>query len=200
MITKKKLFLIILLILVVIIIIKLYEGNKSIIIIEPDGKPHKIKILHDKRESSKSSIFQYLQNKEPKITIEKDPELPLQDSKKSEKNESTQEKDTKSKLEITYFKEALQSNIKNNKSYYYKLQLTLVTTPEDAYKTWQNLQNKYKILKPYSYQLQKNIINEQVFFYILAGKFDSFVNAYHICRKLNSMKENCIVVKSSSKN
>ena len=205
LINKKKLFLAILLVLVVIITIKLYEDNKSIVIIEPDGKPHKIKILSDKRKPTKSSIFQYLQNKEPKIIIAEDPELPLQDLEKYllEVNKTTQEENlnlsNKSKLEIIYFKEALQNNIINKKSKY-SLQLSLITNPNDSYKIWKNLQNKYKILSSYNYKLKKNIIDEQVFFHILAGEFDSFVDAYHICRKLNSMKENCIIVKSVSNN
>lgn len=83
-------------------------------------------------------------------------------------------------------------SVNNNK--YYSVQISTSHLESEGKAQGEKIKNKYKkTLGNIGIFLKKTTLNNKIYFYVLAGKYNNYSKAKNLCKKLIQQGQNCIV-------
>ncbi len=101
-------------------------------------------------------------------------------------------------LQITNISEIKSSPTANKiqKKQHYYIQLAYTRSSRDCEKQWEKIKSSNKkILSKHRHTIANHRKDDLVFYQLLAGPFDEFKEAKHICTRIKLEKHKCLVVK-----
>ena len=175
-----------------------FNNNKIKAIIPEQNILYKIKVQSSKPDLDKTlSVYKYLQKSlnskdYSRVKTLKREETILNKPQNLEANHIKNNK-SHSDIKINYLPSEQNERVQN-KNTGFSISLAMIEKPEQSKEVWMELQKKYPKLLEHKYILKKIVQDEQIFYYLMVGRFKNFNDAYNLCRQ--SVFDNCIVVKN----